>query len=90
MKEIVFQVNHIIIIMGIILRHAFLFRVANDTPIVNADQDRELVNPAGDPGYLVFSDAPDHVEEPKIAQGEGKPQMHNPTLMFYKSLYHLL
>ena len=68
--------------MSIILRHAFLFRVANDTSIVKAEQDEELVNQAVDPGYLVFSGASDCVEEPEFAQGEGKPQIHNPTLMF--------
>ena len=77
-----FQVNHIIIIMSIILRHALLFRVANDTPIAKAEQDQELVNQAADPGYLVFSGASDCVEKPEFAQGEGKPRMHNLTLMF--------
>ena len=63
----------------------------NDTPIVKAEQDQELVNQvAVDAGYLVFSGASDYVEEPELAQGEGKPRMHNPTLMFLKSLYHLL
>ena len=78
------------IIRSIILRHAILFRVANDTPIVKAEQDQELVNQVVDPGYLVFSGASDCVEEPEFVQGEGKPRMHDPTLMFYKSLYHLL
>ena len=68
--------------MSIILRHALLFRVANDTSVVNVEQGQELVNQVVDPSSLVFSGAPDHIEEPEFAQGEGKHRMHNPTLMF--------
>ena len=80
------------IIMSIIIRHALLFRVVDGTSIVTAEQVPEEGLPAElDLGFSGFSGpSAAEFEEPEYAQGEGKPRMHNPTLLFINLLYHLL
>ena len=66
-----------------------LFRVADGTPIVSVEPTPEAGFSAElDFGFSGSSAAV--LEEPGFAQGEGKPRMHNHTLMFYKTFISLV
>ena len=81
LKEIVFRINHVIHHHEHHPKVCILSRVADGTPIVKVEPapeeglSAELDFGFSGPSAVVF-------EEPRFAQGEGKPRMHNPTLMF--------